>query len=391
MRKDNRINSSNILAEITFGEYLHFANDIIHNNDLQRRRVRTSKTVYSLLKKDLETGCIIPPLVLALSKKCKIKGRSSDQKGDSLLEFIESHKSDTIILDGLQRTYTLLDADREMASKSKEEYDKFLNNILRLEIYTDINKFGILYRMLTLNTGQTSMSFRHQLEMLYSDLRDTEVSGMKLKTDISGKTDPSMNEFNFSDAITGFNSYMERTELPIDRQDILDNLTSLENMADEDIHKDLFPVFLDSYFSIFSALRRISGQYAFTLEELKDIGIIDAPFAGNTAAMVFSTSQALSGYGSALGKMKEYGLLELSQVPALSKELENKYPSAEHEWLSDLLLNMDSIKNKSKRIGNSQRLYFHYFFRELLNKESDSYLDLSKAVKNGYYKYSSQI
>ena len=65
--EDNRISSKNIIAECTFGEYLSFAADILKNNEFQRKRVKTSKTVYALLKDDLERGCVIPPIVLAIS------------------------------------------------------------------------------------------------------------------------------------------------------------------------------------------------------------------------------------------------------------------------------------------------------------------------------------
>lgn len=51
---DQRINSRNVYVESSFGEYLKFAKKIIHNNELQRKRVKTSKTIYSLLKSDLQ-------------------------------------------------------------------------------------------------------------------------------------------------------------------------------------------------------------------------------------------------------------------------------------------------------------------------------------------------
>ena len=57
---DNRINCTNILVETTIGEYLSFAESIIKNNELQRKRVQRSATVYSLLKNDLlkrRCGC----------------------------------------------------------------------------------------------------------------------------------------------------------------------------------------------------------------------------------------------------------------------------------------------------------------------------------------------
>ena len=152
---DQRINSWNLYVESTFGEYLRFAKKIIDNNELQRKRVKTSKTIYSLLKNDLQRGCIMPPLVLALTKTEVIDTQNPDER--KLLEYISENSENVLILDGLQRTYTLIDADEEMKEKDSTEYERFLGNKLRLEIYIEINKFGILYRMLTLNTGQTPM------------------------------------------------------------------------------------------------------------------------------------------------------------------------------------------------------------------------------------------
>ncbi|MFG6347328.1 MAG: hypothetical protein K1W15_01250, partial [Lachnospiraceae bacterium] len=142
---------------------------MVKNNDLQRKRVKTSKTVYSLLKPDLLNGCVIPPLVLAIvGYDDNIKNISND----GLQDYIKKNRSNVLILDGLQRTHTLIDAENE-AIRQKNT-DKFYNYKLRLEVYVNINKFGVLYRMLTLNTGQTPMSARHQMEMLYSDMLDTE-------------------------------------------------------------------------------------------------------------------------------------------------------------------------------------------------------------------------
>ena len=179
---DQRINSRNVYVESSFGEYLKFAKKIIHNNELQRKRVKTSKTIYSLLKSDLQQGCIMPPLVLALTEIGVMNFENPDE--EKLLAYIIENSENVLILDGLQRTYTLIDADEEMKLKGENKYEQFLNNKLRLEIYVEINKFGILYRMLTLNTGQTPMSARHQLEMLYSNMLGTEIDGVKLITDM---------------------------------------------------------------------------------------------------------------------------------------------------------------------------------------------------------------
>lgn len=382
---DKRINSWNLYVESSFGEYLQFARKIIDNNELQRKRVKTSKTIYSLLKADLQKGCIMPPLVLALVQKDVINAEKSD--ADELLKYINENSEDVLILDGLQRTYTLIDADTEMRSKS--EYQDFLKNKLRLEIYVEINKFGILYRMLTLNTGQTPMSARHQLEMLYSNMLDTEVEGIKLVTDKEGKADPDDNEFVFKNAIEGFNSYMNRNELPIDRQELLDNIKMLEHMAEENISEDLFKEFLESYIKVFTALRDITDNHIVTKEDLIEYEIGDSPF-GKKVSKIFSTSQALTGFGAAVGKMKDLGIIgSLTDVSDKIQEIKQK--NAGYAWMMELLSKFDRIKSSSKKIGNAQRMFFQYFFRELFNPESDSYLDLEEAVQNGYKKYNSQV
>lgn len=384
---DQRINSWNIYVESTFGEYLEFAKKIINNNELQRKRVKTSKTVYSLLKNDLQKGCIMPPLVLAFVKTDVVDTDNPNQ--DEMLKYINENSESVLILDGLQRTYTLIEADMEMVKKSEKEYREFLNNKLRLEIYVEINKFGILYRMLTLNTGQTPMSARHQLEMLYSDMLNTEFEGVKLVTDKEGAADADENEFIFKNAIEGFNSYMNRNELPIDRQDILENVKMLENMSDENVSQDLFKEFLENYIKLFSALREITADHVVTREELQEYEISESPF-GKKVSKIFSTSQALTGFGAAIGKMKDLGIItSLNDITVLLPKLKEK--NKDYSWLLDLLKKLDLIKISSKKIGNAQRMLFQYFFRELFNKESDSYLNLEDAVQNGYKKYYSQV
>lgn len=385
---DNRINSCNLYVETTFGEYLSFAKDIIKNNELQRKRVRASKSVYSLLKNDLKRGCVIPPLVLAIAgdKDINLEAENSIIAQD-IVDKIKTDCKDILILDGLQRTYTLIDADAEIKQEEPESYQKFLNYKLRLEIYVDINKFGVLYRMLTLNTGQTPMAARHQLEMLYRDKLNTSIEGVKLITDVQGKADPEDNEFVFKNVIDGFNSYMNRNELPIDRQELLENIQMLENMSNEDVTNDIFEEFLGIYVKVFNKLCNVSNNYYLTDEDRDMYEISDSPF-GKSVRKVFSTSQAMTGFGAAIGRMKDNGLIK--DIDEIDTMLEN-ISCVNNEWFLEMLVKFDKIKQSSKKIGNGQRMFIQYFFRELFNKDSDSYLNLYAAVNNGYQKYSSQV
>ena len=383
---DYRINSLNLYVETTFGEYLQYARDLVKNNDLQRKRVKTSKTVYPLLKTDLLNGCVIPPLVLA------IVGYDDNLKNisnDGLQDYIKKNRSNVLILDGLQRTHTLIDAENE-AIRQKNT-DKFYNYKLRLEVYVNINKFGVLYRMLTLNTGQTPMSARHQMEMLYSDMLDTEIEGVKLVKEVDGAAYADKKEFVFKNTIDGFNSYMNRNELPMDRQEMLENIKMLEYMSEERISSDIFKSFLESYVKIFDVLCKKTGNLEIDKDKLDEYEISGSPFATKASA-AFATSQAMTGYGSALGIMKDKGLIEdFNSIDKIVKDIDKNYEDNDGEWFMEFLKKMDMIKNYSKKIGNAQRMFLQYFYRELLNEESDSYANLLIATENAYRKYDSQV
>jgi len=85
---DMRINSTNFFVELTILEYLNLAKDILHKNEFQRRRVRSSKTVYSVLKADLKRGCIMPPIVLALTSHLG----DQEPQADKFTEFVNDNK-----------------------------------------------------------------------------------------------------------------------------------------------------------------------------------------------------------------------------------------------------------------------------------------------------------
>ncbi len=384
--KDHRINCYNIVVETTYGDYLKFARKIIDNNELQRKRVKSSKTIYSLLKEDIKQGCIIPPIVLALTNTSTI---TDDTSSESIEQSIEENTQDLLILDGLQRTYTILDVEDELrydGAKLKEFQDKKL----RIEIYMGINKFGILYRMLTLNTGQTPMSTRHQIEMLYKNLLGTEIEGVKIILEKDAVQAEAPNEINFKDIIEGFNSYLKRDELPIDRIDILENIKTLEKLSLESNEGDAFEKFTHTYITVMKALYEKGGCYEVSGEDLEQYGISNNPF-GKNAIKIFNKSQAITGFGAAIGKLKDFGLI--SSLNEVTQVVENVASNLEEqqEWLLELLLKLDAIKATSKKIGNSQRMYFQYFFRELFNRDGDSYLNLEYAVENGYKKYLSQV
>lgn len=390
--KDKRINAQNVLVEISVGEYVAIAREIILKNEFQRKRVKGSQTVYSLLKRDMRDGCTIPPIVVAVRSEEMTNFINPDALTDEqIVGFFQANK--LIILDGLQRTYTLLDLINELTTAGDQEtLNRVMANLLRVEIFLGLNKIGILYRMLTLNTGQTPMSVRHQIEILYSDYHDLEFEGIKIFREIDSKNPLAIGEYKFNEVIEGFNAYLDRDALPLTRSDILENIKNLESLAQEN-SSDLFKDYLSSYNKFVLKLNDLVPEWEATVEDVTN----DASntekgnkLFGNNLLQIFSRPQVLSGYGAAIGKLKELDKISDFQiVKTLIDQL--AFEGDPSDALNDLLKKLLSIQLNAKKIGSEQRYFFTYLFRELFNADSDSYLKIDEAIESGFNKYKSLV
>lgn len=371
---DSKVNARSILIEISVRDYLKLAESLLRSNPFQRKRVRGSKTVYSLLKADLLAGCVMPPIVLAYTK---VNGTIED----NLRHSIENEKDSFSILDGLQRSHTLLDLKNETTDPVVLE--SFLNGTIRCEIYSGINRMGILYRMLTLNTGQTAMSLRHQIEIMYLDYLASPVKGVQLIREVDENRARQLHEYNFKDVVEGFNSYFERSESPLDRGDILDNIASLENLAKEDRNHDLFAEFIQTWHQIIFKVNsfNLSLPVEPQADPVEDERELRNRLWATTGVQAFKRPQALSGFGAAIGLLRDGGDVGSFADLPIDKIVVGEDPT---EFLAALNSSIENINKRAKRIGNAQRLYFRQFFKMLFWKESGCYLNLSLAQGEAY-------
>lgn len=379
---DKRIKALNCLIEIDLGEYYKLSNKILDLNQFQRRRVKSSSTVYSLLKNDILEGCVIPPIVLAHSKFKDEK--SVEEISDiEIIELIQSQQDKLIILDGLQRTYTIKDLYEELEKKEDNANLTIVSSQkLRIEIYLGIDKIGILYRMLTLNTGQTPMSIRHQIEILYSDYLTNPIDGITFITETAERRVENINQYNFKDIVEGFNSYLDRDYLTIDRFDILDNIKSLEKLSKENQSKDLFNEFVKVYHKLTLFVNERLQDWTF--EEDDDRRLSGQPFV-RSIDKLFSKSQVMTGFGSAIGKLIDLNLL--SEISDIENLIEQINTDESLTFMHQLMYNLDVIRVNAKKIGNDQRMYFHFLFRELFDSKGDAYLNFSRSISEAFASY----
>jgi hypothetical protein len=377
---DQRINSINLLIETTIGEYFSLSKEILDNNEFQRRRVKSSSTVYNLLKSDLRQGCVIPPIVLALSLDGQV---NKELPYEELLSIININAKKAIILDGLQRTYTIRDMLNEAIDRNDSALEQIREYPLRLEVYLGINKLGILYRMLTLNTGQSPMSIRHQIEILYSDYLRDDIDGIKLLKEANDSAPNNVGEYKFRDIIEGFTSYLDRDYLSLDRLDILDNIKSLEKLSSENQENNLFANYVIAYNSFVVRLSQLAPNWEFDYDRI-EYSMNGLPFAKNISK-IFNKSQAMTGFGSAVGKLVDLGVI--TGFNEIIELINSGFNNNVDNTLDSLIIKLDNIRNIAKKIGNDQRMYFHFFFRELFDKKGDAYLNLELAVQEAYRQY----
>jgi hypothetical protein len=369
---DQRIGSLNYMLEMSLSEYYDISQNILDKNIYQRKRVKSSATVYSLLKQDLNRGCIIPPIVMALTMKIDPQ--------DDIIDIISKSKNNIIIIDGLQRSYTIRDLVNEIFSRSDSMTP--LSNKIRVELYTGINKLGILYRMLTLNTGQTQMSTRHQIEIIYSDYIDQDFNGIKLIRQVDDVAPKELGEYSFRDVIEGFTSYIEKEYLTLDRFDILENIKSLEKFSKMmDTEHDIFKDFISTYNHFVEKIHEFMTDDI----DVSGLELQGQPF-GKDVVSIFKKSQSLTGFGAGIGKLIEYG--SLSNINNLNDITNNIQKENIIEGLQNILVYLDKVRSLAKKIGNDQRLYFFYLYRKLFDKqETESYCNLSAAAVAAFNNY----
>lgn len=358
---DGRIEAYNVMTQMTLKEYFELVKDSMDKNDLQRAKVPSSKNIYSLLKEDLVMGCVIPPIVLSIFSVF-----DADMDDEKQVEnYILGNKQKLIILDGLQRTFTIQEIYNAYIHDAESSV---LDNKIRVEIYLGLNREGVLYRMLTLNTGQTRMSLRHQIEMIYQDLLiNNSEEGLRFIKDTEKDNKKKCEVFYFSEAVDSFTSYLNSDYLQLTREKILVSIETFSDLTKLKNNRDAFVDLLTLYSQFLAMAERCLGDREEDIKQwAEEQGI--KPIFGTNAINIFNKSQSMTGFGAAVAKLLEFETY--AEILDISEAFEGIDKQDFYEGTTNLLSYLDWIRNHSSKIGNSQRCYFYYFFRKFLDKDN---------------------
>ena len=389
---DRKIKGINVGVTMTIAEYWNFAEDIIAKNDLQRRRVKVSGKTYQLLGRDLIDGCVMPPIILAVSEDSQVgfnsiissilkSGSVSEDQKKNLASLIREaiEKKHLIILDGLQRTFTIQDL---VSDSDQETLEKLFSSEIRAEIYVGLSRTGILYRMITLNTGQNPMSLRHQIEMLYQDYLDNDIllkKGVALVKEADDQRILNLGEYKLSDVSDMYYSFSTGTHNSYSKQTIstiLKESEFLEGFQPESA-EDLSDLIV-TYDKLIRKFDHLFPQWTFDPDSIqRNLG--GTPFARDM--IIFGSKvQVMAGFGAALHRLVKRSA-KLENLESVRDIVEQVRVGEELDHPMDwLVFCLDEVRAKSKKVGDSQRAYFNYFFRLLFNDDEECFLNISDSM-----------
>jgi len=193
-------------GSITYDDAIKKLVPLISKTEFQRKL--QDKKFYEKLERDIEKGCIMPPITIAYVNK-QITEKSST---NDVVEFFNANFATSFVLDGIQRLNTL----NRVANSKKID----LNKKLYLNIIFCDNIDKLLYRMITLNNGQKPMTPRHQVEVMMANVFNFEKLGIDIQTEKERGDKIKMNSFNKSDLVQAYLAYMANSPM-VDNQKII--------------------------------------------------------------------------------------------------------------------------------------------------------------------------
>jgi len=377
LKEDKKVSAKCLLIDISIKEYIELIQDNLENLPIQRGKVISRKReVYERLKEDLKNGTIMPPLSLVANKELSDSILNvEDTKRIGRLINDKINKKSLSILDGLQRTYCILNALTDLEDNS-EKLKEFENFKVRAELWFSIKTNALLYKVLVLNTGQFKMSMSHQLEIIYAPIKEkiqdiakeNEIENLKLSTYRDTIPCKNVYEYSFSTIIEGFiafsthNPITDKTSVVVaelERMKFIKELSDPTKLASD---KEL-EEFLNLLFTLDE---KLWGKYKERLLE-EDFEGNKKPLEWTSRNDFMKSAPFLSGFFASCGK---YRKRNNDKYKKRKKDLLRIFDKNEDPLqLRDLSEILKEEKAKTKKFGTTVRDFFFRAFNSFFEGE----------------------
>ncbi|MEM1167502.1 MAG: hypothetical protein AAGJ08_00025 [Cyanobacteria bacterium P01_H01_bin.35] len=161
--KDTRANCYSVMNQLSVAEYLEMVEKVFQEKgglEGQRDTLKTKTAIMTRKRmiEDLKKGAILPPIVLGVITSEEELSNIDRLDRNELLNLINSPKNSISIIDGIQRTTAIYDAQKNINIR---------DNKVRIEFWITSQVNSLIYRMLVLSTGQIYCNLKRQIETVF--------------------------------------------------------------------------------------------------------------------------------------------------------------------------------------------------------------------------------
>ena len=382
LSEDSKIGAYSIFCEMSIDSYISIVQGNLNELDIQRgKMISRKKQVYSRLIEDLKSGALMPSIYLAIKENSEINDQLKSCENDlSRIEKILKNnltENDVVILDGLQRTYCILNIIDEIEENS-EKLKQFLNQKIGAEIWYKMTFNSLLYKMVVLNTGQVKMSMKHQLEILNIPLREKigNISKDKYEKDIQFSTfrksldTKRQFRYKFSTIVEAYTSFITSDEHVDKTNEVVKELERMrfteEHSKIDDLKDDEIELFTEVLLKLDEKLYKKYPE----LIEINDEEGNKIPLSLTSRADLLNSAPFLCGFFAALkNSLKRETKKFKERIEFLWEKLESKDSDPlSLEQMSKILV---EEKKRAKRWGEEQRRFFRIAFDEFFRGEDN--------------------
>lgn len=243
---DGVIGGQVAFGKATYKQAISSLVPLIDKTEFQRKL--QDKKFYNKLERDIEDGCVMPPITVAIL---------TDREFVTLREiedYVNENIEKSFVLDGIQRLNTLSRAAEKFDFGS--DYQIYINFIL----CDSVEK--LLYRMITLNNGQRPMTPRHQVEIMIANVFDFKNIGIEVIAEKDSTVSSSRKAFKKSDIIQAYLAFMADSP-------IVDNKKIIEEKMDELLVGKIMAVEPKKYVSSFREFIVLLAKFQKNAEAFK--------------------------------------------------------------------------------------------------------------------------
>ncbi len=364
LAQDNRTQTPVVYAQIPICEFLPLVGPDFESFVIQRRREK-HKT-YERMKKDLIAGALLPSITLAVKPELVAALRPLHAIADYVgLASALSQPGGVNILDGLQRTFIIKDLVDEGAELNAEQ-------TLHLEFWLEQSVSNLVYRIIVLNAGQKPMSLRHQIELLFSTLKqrlEDEIPSLEIYRERDQTRRRRSRKFALDRLASAYQSYITRSP-EVSRENIVaQQIVEADAMdaSEEELTSEFnsFVKLLDRYCQLDDEICRIYGER----DDDSEVPTGANWFGSENVLQAFFAANSQYAIGHLQRERADRALQHLNDT--LCKSQVGDDPLA----LKRLLEIQQGFNPRKVNIGAATRKLLLNGFKELMRSEGDAPMD----------------